>query len=231
MAVENLSPLAKPPKVEQIRAGASNARSYQEPMRHVAIKALMAFRFRAADRFIGPQFLIPEAELFEAAYDDPLGREYWKAWVMNFRSREELSELFAAHMASSQRESRLLYSIVAGYLAKSPGPSFLDDIEWLIENPDTRRYVPVSLIEYLHPRVVTATLESQNESPKIVEQTPSRIRGRRPLVRNRVVEAMRKIPRAELDCMGEKVMEGKFQASRDTCRKAREIVLTEIVAN
>lgn len=54
-------------------------------------------------------------------------------------------------------------------------------------------------------------------------------RGRRATRSQAVIAAMRQVPRVELEAMLEKTMQSTFGASRDTCRKARSIVLSEIV--
>jgi hypothetical protein len=98
------------------------------------------------------------------------------------------------------------------------------------------------------PATLRAFLEGENGrqspepvlKPNAVGQEPlhrSRQRGRKPIVLQRVKDEMiaaidgGKLERTELKEMLEKTLAERFGASRDTCRKARDAVLSGIVEN
>lgn len=71
--------------------------------------------------------------------------------------------------------------------------------------------------------------EDERLSVGHIHPTTEKSRGPRPKKREAIKEEMRKLPLDILENMGEKEMEEKFQASRDTCRKARTEVVSEFV--
>jgi hypothetical protein len=91
-------------------------------------------------------------------------------------------------------------------------------VERLLSMPKRAHLVPESL---------KAFMRSVGE----IKGAPKHEKRQRPAPQlARVIEAMRLCPREDLDRMPEKEMEHRFSASRDTCRKARDIVLSPNVA-
>ncbi|MGZ7868255.1 hypothetical protein ACXR8U_21685 [Methylobacterium radiotolerans] len=87
-------------------------------------------------------------------------------------------------------------------------------------------------VEELWPKKLLTAPSNENERArpaKVVSSKPDRPRGPPPSKRESIKAAMRNMSRADLRSMKEEAMAVDFGASRDTCRKAREEVLSEIV--
>ncbi|WFS06255.1 hypothetical protein [Methylobacterium sp. 391_Methyba4] len=96
-------------------------------------------------------------------------------------------------------------------------PHLYDKIRIFV--PDIERHVP--------PNVHANSDDSEPVPTPTAGPATTRKRGPQPKKLDAVVSAMRKVDRAHLEAMREKDMEHKFNASRDTCRRARELVLSE----
>lgn len=77
----------------------------------------------------------------------------------------------------------------------------------------------------------SANIDKSTKSPRAPLSVPHRRRGPAAETRKRVVAEMKLIPASELELMKEEAMASTFRASRDTCRKAREEVLSEIASD
>lgn len=89
-------------------------------------------------------------------------------------------------------------------------------------------------VEDLWPRNSPAPPSNENERlkpTKVINLSPDRPRGPAPSKRESIKAAMRSMSRADLTAMKEEAMAADFGASRDTCRKARMEVLSEIVGD
>jgi hypothetical protein len=85
--------------------------------------------------------------------------------------------------------------------------------------------------EKLLPTGAAPAAQISGRHSKPINSAPasiSRRRGPAPETRERIVAEMKQMPATELRAMKEVAMEIHFGASRDTCRKAREEVLSEI---
>ena len=104
--------------------------------------------------------------------------------------------------------------------------------QWMLSLPLRRHLVPATLASFLRGDVP----HRLRPALTLVEHEP-RKRGRRDVTLQRVVIAMKSlisegiISKDELKNSTEKVLETKFGASRDTARKARNMVLSENVDN
>lgn len=101
---------------------------------------------------------------------------------------------------------------------------------WLLSKPMYRHFVPIGLARVVLRDAREATPEERTAS----EKPTGRTRGPKPKKRERVAEAMRgmtrdKIGPEELRVMKQERMRVVFGASRETCVKAREVVLSEVV--
>ncbi|MEJ0096221.1 MAG: hypothetical protein WDN46_23235 [Methylocella sp.] len=133
------------------RAGA--ARSFGEPGKRFSVKGLIKESFAPSDPFAAePLPWCSEAEIFEKAYGNPLGPDYWDAWLFGAQSRAELADLMAAHCATNQDQFTRVKSTILGELTPQPQKSWREEVEWLIANPNTRTFVPDSLREFLDPQ-------------------------------------------------------------------------------
>lgn len=99
---------------------------------------------------------------------------------------------------------------------------------WLLSNPTYRHLVPPKWERV----VLNAKLEPEE---RVASEKPSgRARGPKPTTRERVAEEMRrmardKIGQDELRAMKQEQMRAVFRASRETCQRAREEVLSKHV--
>jgi hypothetical protein len=206
----------------------------REPQKRFSVKGLFRVHLRA--RFdptdsatIASEPAVTEAEIFQAAYGDPLGRDYWRAWLSEPFHPLRVADLIATHAAPSEplfqcTEAQILSVLFTAIFANTSSA-----IGWLIFTPRIAHLIPASLCEYLSG----AEAPTAAETGAVVEHAPPRGPGRVSDVRPRVEREMRdaiengEMTRDHLRDMFEKKLEQRFKACRDTCRKARRTVLSD----
>lgn len=140
-------------------------------------------------------------------YEAPVPKEWWSKQG-RFRRSSFDSKLYLMIDTESRYEDRGVWFY---------GAHLYDKVRIFV--PDLERCAP--------PKV-----HANSGDPKLVPAPPAepattRKRGPQPKKLDAVVSAMRKIDRTHLQAMREKEMEHEFNASRDTCRRARDQVLSE----
>ena len=181
-----------------------------------------------------------ESEIFQVAYGDPEGREYWNAHLSEPLSVEAFAELLSAHLGQDMEESQsALIAAVGGRFELRP---LLPDtgvvpraaVQWLLSLPKRAHLVP---------RTLRAVLARESNSSAGNTRTSERVssfagkRGRKPETLNRVQQAMwrdiqsGRLTEASLESMLEKNLAEQYGVSRDTARKARAAVLSKNVEN
>jgi hypothetical protein len=230
---------------DRMLAQAAAAAKFPEPKRRWAVLGLMRQRFQpqtigeavqqAQDLAEGKETSAShctEDEVFEAAYGDASGRDYWDAWLFEGRPVEELAKLLAAHCAASEHEFQAAFSELKEALGRQSHDTSGDSIRWLISNPNTSHLVPAGLIAFLRPETRAApALPATHERP--LENKPrnaspvSSISKTRPSpVKDRVKEGMAQMDNDALLKMLGKEMADHFCASRTICNEARSEVLS-----
>lgn len=134
---------------EQLLGMAAAARDFREPQRRFAVKGLIHGRYRGMVDNGALAFpsvpLCSEAEIFERAYGDPDGLDYWDAWFFDRLPIGELTKLVAVHAAQSEHALPPLVSHLRKILEGLFPVSCKEAVEYLIAHPDTRELVPGSL--------------------------------------------------------------------------------------
>ncbi|MGO9237995.1 MAG: hypothetical protein ACLP4V_29350 [Methylocella sp.] len=158
-------------------------------------------------------------------------QEYWEAELSEPVTVRSFVELLAAHNAPSDRQGRYKYelemleALVIAAKAK---------YQWIIETKNDRLILdPRAAANYLsslqkREHLVPGTLKaflkrSDIETAPVVRHIK---RKRQTPKLDAVVSEMKRCNPKELKTMTEKTMETKYGASRDTCRKARDKVLS-----
>jgi hypothetical protein len=156
-------------------------------------------------------------DIFDAAYGDPSGRNYWRLWF-KFGSEAEFRKLLAAHFVAEKREiaDRLLYGrlpdgVCEIALQRYPSGTWTDRVRAIIEDEE---------LDYLIAPSVRAFLQ-----PEITIEPTHRKRGPRESVTPRILREMRNTDRRDLESMTHELMRVTFRAAASTCNKARATVL------
>jgi hypothetical protein len=215
---------------------AATASRDREPQKRFSVKGL--FRVHLHARFdptdsatIDSEPAVTEAEIFQAAYGDPLGRDYWRAWLSEPFHPLQVAELIATHAAPSEPLFQCVQAQILSVLLTANFANTSSAIGWLIFTPHIAHLVPTSLREYLSG----AEAPMAAETGAAVEHAPPRRprRGRPSVVGPRVEREMRdaiengEMTRDQLGAMFEKNLEQRFKACRDICRNARNTVLSD----
>ncbi|MCJ2058446.1 hypothetical protein MKL09_18055 [Methylobacterium sp. J-048] len=144
-------------------------------------------------------------------YDVPLPKEWWSQQKRFHRSAFD-SRLYLM----VEREERYQDKGIWFYKAQ-----VYDTVRLFV--PDLERHAPARQASKL------STVEPFVRPEPLGLPAETRKRGPKPSKTLAVIEAMKSFPRAELAEMSEKNMAHVFKASRDTCRRAREQVLSEFL--
>jgi hypothetical protein len=160
------------------------------------------------------------AEIFEAAYGDQAGQEYWRLWL-KFGSGAGVESLLVAHFVAENPEvaaaghplGRSWGACCAEALARYPSGELVDRLMSIAEDEELGYLIAPSARAFL-----VSGLPAQN----------GKRRGPRPVQMTRVINQMRASDQFHrLDDMTEEEMVTHFGASRDTCRKARDTIRSE----
>ena len=195
-----------------------------------------------------------EAEIFQAVYGDPGGRKYWETHFSEDLPIETFADLLSVHLAVSGENSEdenmeelrssivsaLLHAINTWELFRPLGCDYgsvspTAAAHWLLSKPKREHLVPETLRQFLRPKQHRAISKVQ-PLPGPVYLLP-RKRGRRPKKLEQTKEAMmRDIRRGQLTAnklreMLEKELAATYGVSRETARKARDAVMSEIALN
>jgi hypothetical protein len=219
----------------------------REPQKRFSVKGLFRVHLRARydptdSATIDSEPAVTEAEIFQAAYGDPLGRDYWRAWLSEPFHRLRVADLIATHAAPSEplfqcTEAQILSALFTANFANTSSA-----IGWLIFTPHIAHLVPASLCDYLSgaeaPTAAAAEETRNRPFPAATESTRRqegadqpqrplllRRRGPEPKVFRRVIDKMKAMSETELAAMKIVEMAAVFEASSDTCRRARLDVL------
>jgi hypothetical protein len=184
----------KRPARERLLAMAAAARNFQEPAKRWTVLGLMHERYRLSREALACAFapaspafpgslmedkrrqavaiieaaLIDcgEGEIFEAAYKDEAGRAYWQAWLYDPLENAALVKLLASHLAQSDLEYENIVKGLGSVLEQRPHPEpTRATVERLFNNPNTQRFVPTSLREYLSERPIEASPSAETNLP------------------------------------------------------------------
>lgn len=214
---------------ERISAMARAAAALPEPYRRRAVMGLLRERYRQRLPAEGATVMhaeqppcCSEAEVFYDAYGDETGREYWAAWLFPGKvAPVELARLLAAHISRGVQEFEHVRMALSAALTETGGISACAIVGRLLEDPDTRRFVPASL------RAYHANENSSVPDKQPITRSASRRRGQKPLLRDLVLKSMREVQMEGIDVvdMKEEAMAEMFKASRKTCRAARELLV------
>ena len=131
---------------------AKTVRSWRPYQSRYAVKAIIHDRFRTGLDLKEPQVDCTESDIFEAAYGDPDGREYWDSWLFERMPARDLADLVATHSASSEAELAKNRSNILRALESEIQKHPRDAAEWLAQNPNTRHLVSDSLRRHLSMR-------------------------------------------------------------------------------
>jgi hypothetical protein len=107
--------------------------------------------------------------------------------------------------------------------------------EWLLSMPKSRHLLPPGLVDFLESSERQPAQEVPLKADMPLAPPRARKRGPKTGVLNRVASEMREtlkrqeMTTEQLETMIEKSLQARFKASRESCRKAREIVLSEFV--
>lgn len=204
---------------------------FNEGYRRFTVKGLCRDRYRAGPYYDGPGTDLSDDDIIEAAYGLGGAAVYWRAWLYGADSRTDLAQALAAHCAADQDGYHRIWTFIVASLKKAPADQDLfADAEWLLNNPNTRCFVPSSLAAYFAP-------QPQTPGPPPPGNTPARRRGVRPVKFTATVTAMRaaldagKMTLEILNTATEESLAAEFCIGRETARKARATVLKDPVAN
>ena len=208
---------------DRILAMARAAAAFPEPYRRQSVMGLMRDRYRsvlsAADPRAG-DFPCTEAEVFYAGYGDATGRDYWSAWFFPGKANaNQVAWLIAAHASRSDEEFERVRKRLATALELIGARPSREMAQHLVADPDTSRFVPASLQAFLEV----------DRDGSLAKPSTVRRRGQRPVQRDRVQAAMRAALEAGTDIfvMKEEALAATFQASRTTCRDARNALASK----
>jgi hypothetical protein len=200
-----------------------------------------------------------ESEFFEAAYGDQSGSAYWHASIESGEDDAWLAGALGAHLALERLGKKRApnRSFLSKALEKGRGnasgslaqgnalqpvpPPIRERLIKLADNPNAAHLIPSSLRAFLFPpiepevEVIAASAPNESIAQERIATSPPeaimRRRGPRPSKLPGVIEAMRAGDQFHrLAEMTEVEMETRFSASRDTCRKARNRLLSEASA-
>ena len=219
--------ISHPGRERHILAMAAAAAAFPEPFRRYAVLGLLRERFRqtigdaTTGRPVEPS--CRGAEVFFAAYGDVTGRAFWRAWLFPGNATADwLASLLAVHVSRSEAEFEHVCKMLAAALTPLTGRPALEMAEHLAANPDTARYMPASLAEFL--------ADAPPTPPAAAPGTPRKRRtGPRAVERTRVVDAMGDALRSGVDVFAEKhiALAARFGAKRTTCREALRVLEAE----
>lgn len=99
---------------------------------------------------------VTEAEIFQAAYGDPLGCDYWRAWLSEPFRPQRVADLIATHAAPSEPLFQCIEGQIFSVLLTANFANTSSAIGWLIFTPHIAHLVPASLREYLSGASKTA---------------------------------------------------------------------------
>lgn len=126
----------------------------REPQKRFSVKSLFRAHLRA--RFdptdsstINSEPAVTEADIFQAAYGDPLGRDYWRAWLSEPFHPLRVADLIATHAAASEPLFQCTEGQIFSVLLTANFANTSSAIGWLIDTPHIAHLVPASLREYL----------------------------------------------------------------------------------
>jgi hypothetical protein len=128
------------------------AAELDEPHRRYAVKGLVHERYRmniVSGEPKQPDARCSEADVFNASYGEPSGAEYWRAWLFEKLSNEELANLLATHVADDEARFDSIKKRLISELGKAKLETATETVAWLIENPNTRHLVPKSVQNYI----------------------------------------------------------------------------------
>jgi hypothetical protein len=97
-----------------------------------------------------------EGEILSAAYGDS-GRGYWQAWLDEGVGADLLARLLAAHTAGHAVHFESLKKQILTALAKLSEAEPRAVIDRLLQNLNTRHFVPESLREFLNPTAIVGS--------------------------------------------------------------------------
>jgi hypothetical protein len=183
------------------------------------------------------------SDIFEEAYGDRSGADYWRSWIDSAERNDALARLLATHVAAEEIAARERPTLDAwagltifGLRRKecedavkgTEAGRLQDRLAELNRNLNTQHLVPESLRAFLES---SSRAHPASARPKRGDSAPhvTRPRGRRPKQLDRVVKEMRQAIHSGKDIAEwtEASMQTDFKASRDTCRRARDIVLSD----
>jgi hypothetical protein len=109
-----------------------------------------------------------ERDIFEAAFGDPLGAEYWRAWLFELQplSNATLADLLATHVADSEERFCVMKKALFQALEKQAHDYPRTAAQWLIETPNTHDLVPEGLTQLLSPMNDEAVRQQPASSTK-----------------------------------------------------------------
>jgi hypothetical protein len=167
---------------ERLLGKAKEAANLPVRQRIFSVKGLIHERYRLKLSDIGhatakpPARELPcsERDIFEAAFGDPLGAEYWRAWLFDLQplSNATLADLLATHVADSEERFCIMKKALFQALEKQAHDYPRTAAQWLIENPNTHDFVPEGLTQLLSPMNVEAVRypEKRGKARKILAQ-------------------------------------------------------------
>jgi hypothetical protein len=171
---------------------ARGASAWPEPQRRHSVKGLIHERIRIVPtwqtqgrrgREIKPVAMLTqpfldcsEADIFQAAYGDPEGRDYWQAWLFEQRPAPELADLLATHVAENDDELHRIKRVIVDSLEGYSLDDTFDRTLWLFENPNTRQFIPESLARLLmtavKPKQDKVETQDGGPGPRPGQSTP-----------------------------------------------------------
>jgi hypothetical protein len=139
---------------ERILDRARAAADLPEPFRRRAILGLLHDRFRSVFSCMDPRADQPpactESELFELWCGDATGREYWAGVLYPGKTdAPQLAWTLAVHISRSEEEFQHVRKTLSEALAPISNLSAREMVECLLDDPETRRFVPALLQEFV----------------------------------------------------------------------------------
>jgi hypothetical protein len=199
-----------PPTRESLLEWARSTRSLRPKERREQV-------LRLVEESLSASAAVSVAEIFEAAYGDPTGKDYWRLWLRYEQSEDAIGKLLATHFrAENQDAAAAGHPFGWGWegcccqaLGRYPSGEVVDRLRSIAEDEELGYLIAPSARAFL-----VSGLPAQN----------GKRRGPRPVQMLRV-RASDQFHR--LDDMTEEEMVAHFSASRDTCRKARDTIRSE----